>query len=162
MGAGVLGASNIMEYPTKHRKSFCSKYHLTADGIIPCSAFVFTSLLLQMESPPTDRLQCPRPHLCKQFFGATTAVMTSHPPDRSLSSYPNKPHSEKSCMVVLDTVFLSHHHAHSCWAINSPILLVLQLPFIAVFLCEWPAWGMNVSSRFWKVYYYEREAFEDN
>lgn len=89
----MLGAWNTLENPTKHREAFWSKCHLSVDGTIPCSAFVFTSSLLQIESPPTDRLQGPQPHLCK-VFGATTAVRTSHPPGRSLSSSTNKSYPE--------------------------------------------------------------------
>lgn len=103
--------------------------HLTVDGIFPCSAFIVTSLLLQIESPQTDILNCLRIYLLKQFFciiSVVSMVMTSHPPDRSLSSYTNKPHSEEnSCSVVLETVFLSHHYTCSCLYTNGTILFVM-------------------------------------
>lgn len=101
----MLSASNILEYPTKHRESFWSKCHLTVDGIIPCSAFVSTSLLIQIETPH-NRLQSTTTALQAFFFSAITAVMTSHPPDTI--------HTQKGCMTVLDTIFfLNHLHAHS-------------------------------------------------
>lgn len=123
----MLGVSSIMEYSTKHGNSFWSKYHLTVDGIFPCSAFIVTSSFLKIEPPPTDILKCLGLHLLKQFFciiSVVTADMTSHPLDRSLSSYPNKPHS-KYCILVWETVFLSHHYTHSCLDINGSILFVM-------------------------------------
>lgn len=128
--SGGWGVSNIMEYSTKPENSLWSKYHLTADGIFPCSAFLVTSSLLKIEPPPTDTSKCLRLHLLKQFFCiisvVTATVMISHPPDRSLSSYPNKPHSEeKYCIVVLETVFLSPLSTHSCLDINGSILFVM-------------------------------------
>lgn len=74
---------------------------------ITLGAFIVTSLLTT-EPPPTDTLKRGRVPLLQPFFcviSVVTAVTTSPSPDRSLSPYPDKPHSEEKCRTVeLETV----------------------------------------------------------